>query len=181
MKTRNLLFPIGILAVSVLSPLHASPTATQRANTAYIDALAYESAGNVIKARQAYEQALKFNPRHHQAQFRLGQLKLNTQKIISKAQQRKISSIVIPEYRMNEADFPDAVKALAKHIENATKAQEQPVMPNFIIQDPRGTLAARKITIQMKSVPAGEILNYILQMANAKARFDQHAVVIMPR
>jgi len=85
---------------------------------------------------------------------------------------------MIAEYRVDEAEFGEALKALAMHTEKASKGS---VTPNFILQDTTGNIAKNKVTLVMKNAPSGEILNYLLQMANAKARFDKHAVVIMPR
>ena len=87
----------------------------------------------------------------------------------------------IAEFRVEDAEFGDAVKALGIHIENATKDREEQVLPNFIIQDPSNTLAKSKVTLRMRQAPSGEILKHMLQMVNAKVRYDQHAVVIMPR
>ena len=170
-----------MLAISAfsLSPLQAQQG--NEAQKAYYTAIAAESAGNISAAKAAYEKALKLNPRHAQARFRLGQLKVNGHKIVAKAQERKIGGVMIPEYRVNDASCPEAVRALGMQIENATKEQKEPVTPNFVIQDPKGELAAAKVTLNMKSIPAGELLNYLLEMAKAKARYDKHAVVIMPR
>ena len=150
---------------------------TKEANAAYYTAVAHETAGDAAAAKAAYEKALQLNPRHANARYRLGQLKLNYDRIIAKGKEREISSIMIPEFKVDDADFSEALRALAIHVEKESKEQ---VTPNFIIQDPANELAGRKVTLKMKGVPSGEILNYMLQMAKAKARFDKHAVVITP-
>ena len=60
------------------------------------------------------------------------------------------------------------------------KASEDKVTPNFILQDPQGALSDVKITLVLKNTPAKAALKYILDMAGAKARHDEHAIVIMP-
>ena len=169
-----------MLAISAfsLSPLQAQQG--NAAQKAYYGAIAAENAGNIDAAKAGYEKALKLNPRHAQAQYRLGQLRINGSKIVAKAQERRIGGVMIAEYRVNDASFADAVRALGMQIENTTKGTKDPVTPNFIIQDPKGTLAASKVTLNMKAIPAGEILNYLLQMSKAKVRYDKHAIVIMP-
>jgi len=154
------------------------PEAVKQANAAYFSAVAYETAGDPDAAKAAYEQALKLNPKHANARYRLGQLKVNYHQIIAKGQERKIGSIMIPEFKVDEAEFSEAVRALAIHIEKESKEE---VTPNFIIQDPSNALAERKVTLKMKNAPSGEILNYMLDMAKAKVRYDKHAVVITPR
>ncbi len=181
MKTRPLLTALGMLLLSVLALPSAHAQQNAEAQKAYNTAKMAEHRGDVDTALANYEKALKLNPRHADAQFRRGQLKLNRDKIVARAQERKLSGIMVAEYRVDDASFKDAIKALGIHIENATKDTEQPITPNFIIQDPNSTLASRKVTLNMKNVPSGEILNYLLEMTKAKARYDKHAVVIMPR
>lgn len=184
MKTRPLFQIIGMLALSVLALPSAQAQQAQEGNAAlkaYYNAIALETAGDVDAAKASYEKALKLNPRHAEARYRLGQLKINRAKIIAKAQERKIGGVKIDEYKVDDADFGDAIKALGIHIENATKDSEEPITPNFIIQDPSGSIATQKVTLNMKNIPSGEVLNYLLDMAKAKVRYDKHAVVIMPR
>jgi hypothetical protein len=57
----------------------------------------------------------------------------------------------------------------------------QQVMTNFILQDPKNALAEAKITLVLKNTPARGVLQYLLAQANAKARYDEHAIVIMPK
>lgn len=54
-------------------------------------------------------------------------------------------------------------------------------MTNFILQDPKNALAEAKITLVLKNTPARGVLQYLLAQANAKARYDEHAIVIMPK
>jgi hypothetical protein len=61
------------------------------------------------------------------------------------------------------------------------KASDEKITPNFIIQDPKGKLADKTISMQLKNVPAKAILDYIHSQANTQARFDEHAVVIIAR
>ena len=85
---------------------------------------------------------------------------------------------MIPEFKVDDANFSDALRALAINIE---KQSNEEITPNFIIQDPSNSIAEKKVTLKMKNIPSGEVLNYMLQMANAKVRYDKHAVVITPR
>jgi tetratricopeptide (TPR) repeat protein len=167
------------VAFAAAPAVHAQEAdAGQLANAAYAQAIAAENACDAATAKAAYEKALQLNPRHANARHRLGQLHLNYSKIESKGREKKFSAVVISEFRVNNADFSEALGALAQLTEKASK---EDVTPNFIIQDPTNILGARKVTLVMKGAPAGGILGYLLEMAKAKARFDEHAVVIMPR
>ena len=181
MKTR----PLPITCIALAAVLATSPAlraqqsdAVNKSNAAYKSAIAHETVGDAAAAKAAYEQALKLNPRNASARYRLGQLKINYDKVISKGQERKIGQVMIPEFKVDNADFSDALRALAINIEKQSKEE---VAPNFIIQDPSNSIATQKVTLKMKNIPSGEVLNYMLQMAKAKARYDKHAVVITPR
>jgi hypothetical protein len=52
---------------------------------------------------------------------------------------------------------------------------------NFIVHDPEKKLAAAKITLSLRNIPASAALKYILEQSGAKARFDEHAVVVGPK
>lgn len=166
----------ALLACPALQAQQGDPA--KQSNAAYYEAIAYETAGDAAAAKASYEKALRLNPRHANARYRLGQLKVNYDKVIAKGQERKIGSVMIPEFKVDDADFGEAIRALAIQIEKASKEQ---VAPNFIIQDPSSELSGRKVTLNMKNIPSGEILNYMLQMTKAKVRYDKHAVVITPR
>ena len=181
MKTR----PLPITSIAVAAVLATCPTlmaqqgnAVSQSNAAYKAAIAHETAGDAAAAKAAYEKALKLNPRNANARYRLGQLKVNYDKVISKGQERKIGLVMIPEFKVDDAQFSEALRALAINIEKQSKEE---ITPNFIIQDPSNSLASKKVTLKMKNIPSGEVLNYMLQMANAKVRYDKHAVVITPR
>ena len=167
---------VALFACPIVHAQKADPA--RQANAAYFEAVAHETAGDPDAAKADYQRALRLNPRHAKARYRLGQLKINYDRIIAEGQERKIGSVMIPEFNVDEAEFREALRALAIHIEKQTKEE---ITPNFIIQDPTSTVAERKITLKMKNIPSGEILNYMLQMAKAKAQFDKHAVVITPR
>lgn len=77
----------------------------------------------------------------------------------------------------DESEFDEVLEALDILIAKETKGE---FAPNFVVQDPHGLLANKKITMKLGSVPANVLLDYVLKMANAKARYDEHAIVIAP-
>jgi hypothetical protein len=50
-----------------------------------------------------------------------------------------------------------------------------------VIEDPKGLFADRKITLNLKNMPARAVMKYITDQTGAKVRYDEHAVVIAPR
>lgn len=179
MKSRPLLLAIGLGSLTAISTLHAQEaTNAQKSAAAYQKALQLEANHDAAGAKAAYEAALRFDSRNANARHRLGQLKLRFDQVEAKGREKQFSTVQIPEFRVEDAEFGEALRALALLTEKATNEE---FYPNFIIQDPTKILASRKVSLQMKGAPAGPILNQLLEMVQAKARFDKHAIVIMPR
>jgi hypothetical protein len=61
------------------------------------------------------------------------------------------------------------------------KETKEEIAPNFIIQDPKNAIPDSKITLALKNTPARGILKYVLDQVGAKARYDEHAIVILPK
>ena len=97
--------------------------------------------------------------------------------LAAKVRERKLSQIKLPKVNFDNASFRDAIETLDVLIAKETKGE---FAPNFIIQDPHGQLEGSTITMQLGGVPANVLLDYVLKMANARARFDEHAIVLQP-
>ena len=63
-------------------------------------------------------------------------------------------------------------------IEKESKGE---VTPNFVIEDPKKLLASQKISLNLKNTPSRGVLKYLMDQTGAKARYDEHAVVIIAR
>ena len=168
---------IFVAQASAQSPAPAAPAPAQQADALYRQGLAAEKAGDAAAAQKAYSEALKANPNHANARFSLGQLKLNSGSIAAKGREAKFGTVVIPQFRLDAATLQEALDALGVLIEKQSK---DAVTPNFVIQDPQKQLAAAKITLSLKSMPAKAVLQYLMDQTGAKARYDEHAVVITP-
>jgi len=169
---------IVIAALTVSSQIAIAQTAAEKAEEYYRKGLAAEKAGDPTTASAAYRAAIQLQPSHVNARYRSGQVKIEAGAIRASAVETKIGSVKIPVYRIEEASVNEAIAALGIAIE---KASNEEVTPNFVIQDPKGKLADKRITMQLKNVPAKAILEYIHSQANTQARFDEHAVVIIAR
>ena len=155
-----------------------NPTPAQQAEQFYTKGVALEKAGNVTAAKAAYLQALQLNPRHADAQYRVGELKQHGGNIAAKARQNKFGNIVIPQMNLEDASVAEALEALRLSMDKASNGAE---VPNFVLKDPDRKLEKTTISFQLKSVPAKGILEYILSQSRAKATYDEYAVVIEPR
>lgn len=174
MRTALILLLAGVTALAQTKP--ASPG--QLAETFYRKGLAAENVGDYPGAKAAYTEALRNNPRHANCIYRLKQLELNKDDILIKGRKAQFDKIILPVVRFDAATLEEALTAVGTMI---TKESKDKLAPNFIVQDPKGNLAATKITLNLKNLPASAVLSYLLDQAKAKARYDEHAVVIMPR
>jgi tetratricopeptide (TPR) repeat protein len=170
-----------IIAAALFS--HASgqtqgQTPAQLAEAYYLKGLAAEKAGDPAAAKQAYTAALKANPNHANARYSIGQLKLNSVAIAAKGREAKFGAVIIPVFKLEDASLREALDALGTIIEKESKDE---VAPNFIVEDPKQQLSAAKISLNLKAMPAKAVMKYVMDQAGAKARYDEHAIVIAPK
>jgi tetratricopeptide (TPR) repeat protein len=185
-KIQTIINPAIPLAIAAALTLEASaqtpvkkPSASpaQQAEVFYRKGLAAEKAGDPATAKQAYLDALRTNPHHANARYSLGQLKTNYASVAAKGRESKFGAVIIPEIKLQEATLKESLAALQAMVEKESKEE---VTPNFIIQDPKNQLSQAKISLVLKNAPARGVLKYILDQARAKARYDEHAIVITP-
>ncbi|MCX6865529.1 MAG: hypothetical protein NTV46_04805, partial [Verrucomicrobia bacterium] len=177
--TMNQFLSLVVVALFVALASAQTPALApaQQAEVLYRQGLAAEKAGDPAAAHNAYAAALKADPNHANARYSLGQLKLNAGTIAAKGYEAKFGAVMIPEFRLDAASLQESLDALRVIIE---KQSNQAVIPNFIIQDPKNQLAAAKITLNLKKLPAKGVMQYLMEQAGAKARYDPHAIVISP-
>jgi tetratricopeptide (TPR) repeat protein len=156
----------------------AEPTPSQKSAAYYQQGVAAENAGDAAGAKNAYEAALAANPRNANAEYHLGQLKLNFDKIATKGRKAKFDGVMVPEFKIDDAELTDALTYLGKIIEKQSTGE---ITPNFVIQDPQKKLAEAKVSLVLKNTPSGGVLKYILDQVGANARFDEHAIVILAK
>jgi len=169
-----------ILLFGTTALLQAEPVQTPagKAEAAYAKGVAAEKAGDAPGARTAYLEALAANPRHANARYRLGELKRNAAKIAARGREGALGGVTVPEIRFEDVSLQEALDALGVVIGKQVKDE---TVAGFIVQDPDGKLSDARITLHLKNVPAKTALDYIVSQAGAKARYDEHATVILPQ
>ncbi len=173
---------IHLLISTILATLLAGFTLAEStlpdAGAHYREGVTAGQAGDPDAARAPCQRALRINPRHADAGFRLGQPGQRLDTIVRHGREAGLSDVMLPEIRLNEAGLRESLDALANLIEEHSDDQ---AAPNFVIQDPEGKLANASITLQLRNVSASAALGYIVDMADARARQDQFAIVIRPK
>ena len=170
-----------MIAATLFSQAHGqapSQTPAQQAEAYYLKGLAAEKAGDPNAAKVAYTAALKANPNHANARYSIGQLKLNSAAISAKGREAKFGAVMIPAFKLEDATLQEALAALSTIIEKESKDE---VVPNFILEDPKQQLSSAKITLNLKAMPSKAVMKYLMDQSGAKARFDEHAIVIAPK
>jgi tetratricopeptide (TPR) repeat protein len=174
--TMSKIITFVVACTLVSQALAQSPT--QQADSLYQKGLAAEKAGDPAAAKNFYTEALKADPKNANARFSLGQLKLNSGSIAAKGREAKFGAVVIPVFQLDAATLKESLDAFSTIIEKQSKDE---VTPNFVIEDPKNLLGERKISLNLKNMPAQAVMKYLLDQTGAKARYDEHAVVVSPR
>ncbi len=169
---------ITLVIAASLTSLALAETPAQLAQTLYQKGQAAEKAGDPVTAKACYTQALKADPNNPNARYSIGQLKLTSGTIAAQGREAKFGAIMIPAYQLDGASLQEALEALSLIIEKQSK---DTVTPNFVIEDPKGLLASQKISLNLKNMPSKAVMKYVMDTANAKARYDEHAVVVSPK
>lgn len=170
MKKSIVLATICILTTGVFAQAPANSSASL-----YQQGQAAEKAGDPVAAQSYYEKSLKADPNNANARYSLGQIKINGPRIAAKGREEKFGAVVIPVFQLNEASLQEALDALGVIVEKESK---EAVAPNFVIDDPKQALADRKISLNLKAMPAKAVMKYLMDQSGAKARYDEHAIVI---
>lgn len=169
---------IALIAVACSAQLVLAETPAEQAEAWYQKGLAAEKAGEPAVAIAAHKAALELNPKHANARYRLGEVKINAVGMKANAMEAKIGGIMIPAYQIEDVTIKEALEVLAVAIEKQSKEE---VSPNFVIEDPTKKLVDAKVTMNIKNVPVSAILQYIHAQTSTKIRYDEHAVVILAR
>ena len=146
------------------------------AESLYQKGLAAEKSGDPVAAANFYKNALKTNPNHANARYSIGQLKIHAPAIAAKGREEKFGAVMIPLFQLDQATIQEAITALGILIEKQSKSE---VTPNFIIEDPKKILTDQKISLNLKNMPAKAVMKYLNEQTGTKARYDEHAVVIV--
>lgn len=133
--------------------------------------------GKIDEARTNFNKVLRLQPNHGHAKYHLARLDVVGKNFALAQRKKQFKSIKIKVVDFHESTLQEALEQLNV---DTLKASEQKFSPNFIIQDPKGTLKHKQITLSMKNVPLSAVLSYVLDIVGANARFDTHATVIRP-
>ncbi|MFC5050797.1 hypothetical protein ACFPK9_09235 [Rubritalea spongiae] len=140
------------------------------AEKAYVD-------GDLVKTQQALQRSLALDPQHGPSYALAIKTRQNRSKFGIQARQKELAKVILAEVDFNELAFEDALRDLNDLIEQTTDGV---VTPNLVLIDKNNSIKDKKITLTMKQVPATVVLDYVLNMAGARAKYDQYSITIRP-
>ena len=171
MKRQLLMLAIG---------LGCLPLAADEADQHYRRGMNAVASGDIVAARNSFMKTLELRPGHPHARFQLNNLKGQKGEMVAKQRSGKLASIVLDRIEFDEVPLSEALIGLNHLIEAKTGEGGKPFSPNFMIQDPKGELGDKEVSLRLRNVPAKVALDYMLQAVSATARYDEHATVIRP-
>lgn len=135
--------------------------------------------GDIEAAKESIRAALDLNHKHGRSIALYRRMKSGGgDRALLALRKRTFSKVVIPLIDIDELSCKDALRVLSDAVERESKDK---VIPNFVIQDRNKTLEKTTMTLKLRNVPAGEVLNHILSESNATANFGKYSTVIRSR
>ena len=174
---------VVVLALSQMSSAQESvkqsrQTQSQKVENYYKQAERAYQAGDMAGTKTALRGALTINPNHGPSYALALKLKKSGGSFKVKARERELAAVILPVVDFQDEPLSEALQILSELVE---KTSEKKVYPNFVIQDRSGVLKDKEVTLNMKNVPAKVVLDYLMNIAGATAKFDQYAITIKPR
>lgn len=168
-----------VIAIALSMSAHADPFKEKAAQISalYQKAVKEMHAGKIEDARTNFQKVLQLQPNHGHAKYHLARLDVVGKNFALAQRKKQFKSTKIANVDFHEATLSEVLEHLNQE---AQKVSGKEFSPNFIIQDPKGGLKDKEITLSMKNVPLSVVVKYVLEMTAANARFDTHATVIRP-
>ncbi|MFC4992252.1 hypothetical protein [Rubritalea tangerina] len=181
---KTILPTVMVLALSSLSTLaqddvsKARQSKSQKISQYYAQAEQAYADGDVEAAKSALRNVFALDRRHGPSTALALKLRGSGTEFKVKARERQFAAVIVPTVEFDQMPLSDALRNLSKLVEETSKDK---VIPNFVIHDSSNTLKDKLVTLNMKQVPANVVLEYLMNLSNATAKFGQYAIEIKPR
>lgn len=88
---------------------------------------------------------------------------------------RTVRNVLVPVIDIEDLSLREALKVLSNAIEAES---DDKITPNFVIQDRHKLMENVKLTMKLKNMPAGNVLDHILSEANGYASYGKYSTEI---
>lgn len=143
----------------------------QQAEQAYQD-------GDIEAAREALKNVFRLSPNHAQSYALKLKLEQSGNQFKIQARKKSFSRVMLKQIDFRDLELGLALETLNKLIMKETNDK---VTPNFVIQDPSGTLKNKKVTLEVRNFPASEAIKFLMEATNATATYDEYSITVRPR
>jgi hypothetical protein len=141
-------------------------------NVVYQQGRAAYYRGDMETAYRLLSKVAAANPKHTETANMLAYIRANYQPK-DDSLKTQYAAVTLPKVEMADVTLTEAIEGLRALSKNASGGK---VTPNVIVKGEE--LAQRKLSLSLTNVPLTEALNYVTQLAGAKATYDKHAVIL---
>jgi len=135
------------------------------------------SKGDIATAKSAYSKALKLDPSHGNARYRLLSMKNLTADARVTLRKNKMASINLEEVNFEDLTLAESLETLGVML---GKASNDTFVPNFVVEDPEQKLNGNLVNIKLRKIPANVALKYVLSQAKARGVWGEHVITVKP-
>ena len=137
------------------------------------------SSGDIRAAKEALRSALDINRKHGRSLALLSRMRTGgTESTLVALRKRQFDSVVLPLIDLEKVTLREALRTLSDAVIAQSKDK---IIPNFVVQDRNGVFDKTDISLKLRNIPAGEVLNHLLSDTSATAKFEKYSTVIRPR
>lgn len=130
--------------------------------------------GDLELAKALLTQVQARDPQHFETRALLAQINASLANNAGSSLKKKYGSVVIPKLELADVTLTEALQALSILSKNAS---QEKVVPNFIVKDQ--TARDAPISLSLSSIPLPEAINYLANLSNTRAQYEDHAVVFV--
>ena len=177
-KRRSAVMAVCVAVVASAGAQDAQQSDAETARMLYRQGQLALKEGNADLARQSFTEVLRIDPQNVNARIQLDRLRGRGGEMAALRREHALKRFRIPEVDYDEVTLPEALQALSTMIE---KQSEGEFSPNFVVRDPSGVFDTRPVSLQLRAVPANVVLKHLLELADARVRYDAHVIAVSPR
>jgi hypothetical protein len=175
MKTHTIGTKVTVSAAALVAAFFfvtAPAWQSEDLNAVYQQGRAAYYRGDMETAYRLLSKVAAANPKHAETANMLAYIRANYQPK-DDSLKTQYAAVTLPKVEMADVTLTEAIEGLRALSKNASGGK---VTPNVIVKGEE--LAQRKLSLSLTNVPLTEALNYVTQLAGAKATYDKHAVIL---
>ena len=172
MKTHSIRAKVSSAAFTAAFLMITASVQAEDLNAVYQQGRSAFYQGDFNTAQQLLSRVAAANPKHPDTVRMLAYIRAN-HRAPDNPLKTQYAAVILPKVEMSDVTLTEAIEGLRALSKNASGGK---VVPNVIVKGEE--LAQRKLSLSLSNIPLTEALNYVTQLAGAKATYDKHAVIL---